>query len=172
VLQRVQGAKVVCLDHVSPSPHGSFWGLGGTCVNVGCIPKKLMHQAALLRAFAADARHFGWQQQQQPQQQRSIASDSGDDSADSESEEEESDDDSAAAEQLQHSWPVLVRNVQSYIKSLNFKYRADLRSNSVQYINARGRLQSSGGAVEVLGPAGDVKSVITARGIVIAVSSC
>lgn len=27
---------------------GSAWGLGGTCVNVGCIPKKLMHQAALL----------------------------------------------------------------------------------------------------------------------------
>ena len=25
-----------------------FVGLGGTCVNVGCIPKKLMHQAALL----------------------------------------------------------------------------------------------------------------------------
>ena len=24
-------------------------GLGGTCVNVGCIPKKLMHQTALLR---------------------------------------------------------------------------------------------------------------------------
>lgn len=27
---------------------GSTWGLGGTCVNVGCIPKKLMHQAGLL----------------------------------------------------------------------------------------------------------------------------
>ena len=27
---------------------GTTWGLGGTCVNVGCIPKKLMHQAALL----------------------------------------------------------------------------------------------------------------------------
>jgi len=26
-------------------------GLGGTCVNVGCIPKKLMHQTALLRQF-------------------------------------------------------------------------------------------------------------------------
>ena len=26
----------------------NFVGLGGTCVNVGCIPKKLMHQAALL----------------------------------------------------------------------------------------------------------------------------
>ena len=23
-------------------------GLGGTCVNVGCIPKKLMHQSAIL----------------------------------------------------------------------------------------------------------------------------
>ena len=36
------------LDYVTPSPHGTVWGLGGTCVNVGCIPKKLMHQAALL----------------------------------------------------------------------------------------------------------------------------
>ena len=27
---------------------GNAWGLGGTCVNVGCIPKKLMHQASLL----------------------------------------------------------------------------------------------------------------------------
>ena len=42
------GAKVACLDFVKPSPNGTSWGLGGTCVNVGCIPKKLMHQAALL----------------------------------------------------------------------------------------------------------------------------
>lgn len=42
------GAKVAVLDYVSPSPRGTTWGLGGTCVNVGCIPKKLMHQAALL----------------------------------------------------------------------------------------------------------------------------
>lgn len=26
-------------------------GLGGTCVNVGCIPKKLMHQAAILGKY-------------------------------------------------------------------------------------------------------------------------
>ncbi|XP_028158943.1 thioredoxin reductase 2, mitochondrial-like isoform X2 [Ostrinia furnacalis] len=43
-----QGAKVAVLDYVTPSPQGTKWGLGGTCVNVGCIPKKLMHQAALL----------------------------------------------------------------------------------------------------------------------------
>lgn len=36
-------------------------GLGGTCVNVGCIPKKLMHQTALLRAAIQDARKFGWE---------------------------------------------------------------------------------------------------------------
>lgn len=41
-------AKVAVLDYVTPSPLGTTWGLGGTCVNVGCIPKKLMHQAALL----------------------------------------------------------------------------------------------------------------------------
>lgn len=38
------GAKVAVFDFVKPSPYGSVWGLGGTCVNVGCIPKKLMHQ--------------------------------------------------------------------------------------------------------------------------------
>lgn len=43
-----QGARVAVLDYVTPSPQGTKWGLGGTCVNVGCIPKKLMHQAALL----------------------------------------------------------------------------------------------------------------------------
>lgn len=40
--------KVVLFDFVKPSSQGSKWGLGGTCVNVGCVPKKLMHYAALL----------------------------------------------------------------------------------------------------------------------------
>ena len=39
---------------------GTSWGLGGTCVNVGCIPKKLMHHAALLGGAVGDARAFGW----------------------------------------------------------------------------------------------------------------
>eukprot|EP00462_Mataza_sp_D1_P023286 CAMPEP_0175133120 /NCGR_PEP_ID=MMETSP0087-20121206/7463_1 /TAXON_ID=136419 /ORGANISM="Unknown Unknown, Strain D1" /LENGTH=607 /DNA_ID=CAMNT_0016415569 /DNA_START=30 /DNA_END=1853 /DNA_ORIENTATION=+ len=55
------GAKVACLDFVKPSPHGTSWGLGGTCVNVGCIPKKLCHRAAILGEEAAhDAKAFGW----------------------------------------------------------------------------------------------------------------
>ena len=54
------GKKVAVCDFVKPSPAGSSWGLGGTCVNVGCIPKKLMHQAALLGEAVRDAKSFGW----------------------------------------------------------------------------------------------------------------
>ncbi|WP_372364695.1 glutathione-disulfide reductase [Candidatus Uabimicrobium sp. HlEnr_7] len=34
--------------------------LGGTCVNVGCVPKKMMHIAALLGESLEYAQHFGW----------------------------------------------------------------------------------------------------------------
>merc|ERR1719391_1332277 len=54
------GKKVAVCDFVVPSPAGTTWGLGGTCVNVGCIPKKLMHQAALLGEATRDAKSFGW----------------------------------------------------------------------------------------------------------------
>ncbi|XP_075065408.1 thioredoxin reductase 1, cytoplasmic [Mixophyes fleayi] len=54
------GKKVLVLDYVAPSPLGTTWGLGGTCVNVGCIPKKLMHQAALLRQALKDSCKYGW----------------------------------------------------------------------------------------------------------------
>nr|XP_036862063.1 thioredoxin reductase 1, cytoplasmic [Manis javanica] len=52
--------KVLVLDFVTPTPLGTRWGLGGTCVNVGCIPKKLMHQAALLGQALQDSRTYGW----------------------------------------------------------------------------------------------------------------
>jgi len=55
------GWNVACCDFVKPSPPGTTWGLGGTCVNVGCIPKKLMHQASLLGEAAKDAKEFGWE---------------------------------------------------------------------------------------------------------------
>jgi thioredoxin reductase (NADPH) len=54
------GARVAVLDYVTPSPKGSTWGLGGTCVNVGCIPKKLMHHAALLGEGIQDSKSYGW----------------------------------------------------------------------------------------------------------------
>jgi len=60
------GAKVAVLDFVKPSPLGTTWGLGGTCVNVGCIPKKLMHNAALLGEHTHSAKEFGWEINEEP----------------------------------------------------------------------------------------------------------
>ena len=45
-----------------PSPRGSKCGLGGTRVNVGCIPKKLMHFAGQLRhVLELDAPSYGFE---------------------------------------------------------------------------------------------------------------
>ena len=45
---------------MKPSPIGTKWGLGGTCVNVGCIPKKLMHFAAQWGENQEAVRNAGW----------------------------------------------------------------------------------------------------------------
>ena len=54
------GKKVAIADFVPPTPIGTKWGLGGTCVNVGCIPKKMMHYAALLSEARKDQELSGW----------------------------------------------------------------------------------------------------------------
>lgn len=54
------GKKVGIADFVKPSPKGTSWGLGGTCVNVGCIPKKLLHFAALAGELRHDQISCGW----------------------------------------------------------------------------------------------------------------
>jgi thioredoxin reductase (NADPH) len=60
------GAKVTLFDFVKPSTQGTTWGLGGTCVNVGCVPKKLMHYAGLLGHGLHDAETVGWNVQGHP----------------------------------------------------------------------------------------------------------
>lgn len=54
------GKSVAVADYIVPTPIGTTWGIGGTCVNVGCIPKKLMHTAGILGDAVEDAEHFGW----------------------------------------------------------------------------------------------------------------
>jgi len=54
------GAKVAIADYVTPSPAGTTWGLGGTCINVGCIPKKLFHFSSLLGEARDDMEGTGW----------------------------------------------------------------------------------------------------------------
>jgi thioredoxin reductase (NADPH) len=112
------GAKVCCLDFVKPSPHGTTWGLGGTCVNVGCIPKKLMHFGAQLHeSIHADAEAFGI----------SIG--------DGETKSGNHDDDDDRGLSTKVKWENMRENVQNYIRGLNFKYRVRLREKNVQYLN-------------------------------------
>ncbi|XP_054935394.1 thioredoxin reductase 3 isoform X3 [Physeter macrocephalus] len=61
----VLGRRVMALGFVVAPAQGPSWGLGGTCVHVGCIPKKLMHQATLLGQALTDSRKFGWEYHQQ-----------------------------------------------------------------------------------------------------------
>lgn len=55
------GLRVALADYVEPSPAGTKWGLGGTCVNVGCIPKKMMHYAGILAEARNDMAVQGWE---------------------------------------------------------------------------------------------------------------
>lgn len=139
------GARVALLDYVKPSPQGAKWGLGGTCVNVGCIPKKLYHQAALLgEIMARDLPAFGWEMinDQEKQQQ------------------EEKD-----AKHRQHSWETLRENVQAHIRSLNFRSRVALRDARVTYLNQQGRFVDPH-TLEVVDKEGGVGRVTGARFVV------
>eukprot|EP00613_Pedinella_sp_CCMP2098_P073361 CAMPEP_0171908950 /NCGR_PEP_ID=MMETSP0993-20121228/8338_1 /TAXON_ID=483369 /ORGANISM="non described non described, Strain CCMP2098" /LENGTH=239 /DNA_ID=CAMNT_0012541759 /DNA_START=50 /DNA_END=766 /DNA_ORIENTATION=- len=120
------GAKVAVLDYVKPSPHGTTWGLGGTCVNVGCIPKKLMHEASMLRhAVQEAAPAFGWKLVSQ----ESLPKTSG--------------------RRWEHDWGSLVQKVQDHVKGLNFKYRVSLQGDGVEYLNDLGRFVD-GSTVELV----------------------
>ena len=134
------GARVAVLDFVKPSWAGSSWGLGGTCVNVGCIPKKLMHTAALLGESLDDARAYGW-----------AVPGGG----------------AAGGARPAHDWAAMVSAVQDHISSLNFGYRVQLRDKGVKYENALGRFVGPH-ELELKDKKGAVRTV-SARRIVIAV---
>ena len=54
------GKKVALADFVKPTPSGTKWGLGGTCVNVGCIPKKMMHHSGSMYEQLQEFEHLGY----------------------------------------------------------------------------------------------------------------
>jgi len=135
------GAKVACLDFVKPSPQGTTWGLGGTCVNVGCIPKKLMHHSALLReSIHADSTsfgiHIGEPNGETPQEPKS-----------------------------QMKWETLRENVQNYIRGLNFKYRVALREKEVTYLNKLAKFKDAH-TIETTDKKGRTGEVTAARFLV------
>ena len=128
------GAKVACLDFVKPSPAGTTWGLGGTCVNVGCIPKKLMHTGALLQeSLHADLEAYG------------IATTTDGDN-----------------EKMTVKWEALRENVQNYIRGLNFKYRVNFREKEVTYLNKLGKFVDPH-TIEATDKKGRVAQITAAR---------
>ncbi len=143
--------RVACFDFVKPSPQGTKWGLGGTCVNVGCIPKKLMHTASIHGEQLKESTNFGWQS-------------TGGSAAASDTEQ-------SVSKTVTHDWNTMVQNIGLYIKSINFGYLGDLAENGVKYHNAYAVFtdKNTVEATFKMGTKFEKKQKFTARRFVIAV---
>lgn len=109
------------------------------CVNVGCIPKKLFHIGALLReSIKEDARAFGIK--------LDGTAEGGDPT-------------------VPHSWEECRENVMNYIRSLNFKYRVNLREKNVAYLNKLGKFIDKN-TLEVTDKKGKVSTITSSRFLV------
>jgi thioredoxin reductase (NADPH) len=101
------GLKTIVIDYVEESPAKTKWGLGGTCVNVGCIPKKLMHQASIHGENLVNAKDYGWELPEGLNARENKL-------------------------QLQKkcfNWKVLISAINNHIKSLNFSYIGNIQDN-------------------------------------------
>jgi pyruvate/2-oxoglutarate dehydrogenase complex dihydrolipoamide dehydrogenase (E3) component len=138
------GAKVALCDFVKPSPKGTTWGLGGTCVNVGCIPKKLFHIGATMReTIQADASFYGISTPgAKPDEMGQLA-----------------------PTEMDAHWNVAKDNIQNYIRSLNFKYRVRLREKSVNYFNKLAKFTDPH-TVELVDKKGRTSTVTASRFLV------
>ncbi|CAE8583998.1 unnamed protein product, partial [Polarella glacialis] len=109
---RNEELRIAVADFVKPSPGGTSWGIGGTCSNVGCIPKKLMHIASTMAENAHDLKSFG------------FTTKSGD------------------TVELKHDWDTLCKGIHSYIKGqLNQGMLDGFEANNVNYFNAYATLK-------------------------------
>eukprot|EP00339_Tiarina_fusa_P022079 CAMPEP_0117052568 /NCGR_PEP_ID=MMETSP0472-20121206/36337_1 /TAXON_ID=693140 ORGANISM="Tiarina fusus, Strain LIS" /NCGR_SAMPLE_ID=MMETSP0472 /ASSEMBLY_ACC=CAM_ASM_000603 /LENGTH=624 /DNA_ID=CAMNT_0004767245 /DNA_START=29 /DNA_END=1903 /DNA_ORIENTATION=+ len=138
------GAKVALCDFVKPSPKGTTWGLGGTCVNVGCIPKKLFHIGATMReTMNVDGSFYG------------IATPGA----------KVDEMGQLAPTEMDMHWGVVKDNIQNYIRSLNFKYRVRLREKSVNYMNKLAKFTDPH-TVELVDKKGRTSTVTASRVLV------
>lgn len=118
-------------------------GLGGTCVNVGCIPKKLYHIGAQVReSIEHDAEAFGI----------SIG----------EVKERGEFDPFPPPENVQTEWGAVRENIQNYIRSLNFKYRVRLREKNVDYLNKLATFKDAH-TIEAVDKKGNASTITASR---------
>jgi hypothetical protein len=85
-----------------------FQRLGGTCVNVGCVPKKVMFNTAMIAEHLHDAKEYGFEK---------IGE---------------------SAEDFQVSWAKLKEKRDAYVKRLNGIYENNLVKDNVTYIQGTG----------------------------------
>lgn len=98
--------KVGVADYVIPSQMGTKWGLGGTCVNVGCIPKKLYHAASMKIDELENYSHIGVDVKYDVNENKAKV-----------------------------DWNVLTSQIQTYIKKLNFGHKKALKDKNIDYYN-------------------------------------
>jgi pyruvate/2-oxoglutarate dehydrogenase complex dihydrolipoamide dehydrogenase (E3) component len=103
--------KIILAEYVKPMGNQQTqWGIGGTCVNVGCIPKKLMHRAANYgnAIVRNELQNYGF---------TSINNNTA---------------------LKTHDYEVLINNIQQYVKMLNFTYQSTLTNNHTQILDGVG----------------------------------
>ncbi len=103
------GLKVALINYVDPSPKGTQWGIGGTCLNVGCVPKFLFHAAGAILDEQSANGFFGMVQQNPV-----------------------------------FEWPVLVANVDRYIKAKAAQLKMRLVKQQVTLFNSWGAFNEEG----------------------------
>ena len=57
---KYENVKVAVADYVFPSSQGNSWGVGGSYVNVGGLPKKMLHIASQFGFLREDLNATGW----------------------------------------------------------------------------------------------------------------
>lgn len=126
------GAKVAVIEEAGR--------LGGTCVNLGCVPKKIMWHAADLQDKMYDAIDYGFTDDGIPHKIPTV------------------------------DWGVLVERREAYIRRLNGIYDRNLEKDHVDYISGHGKLLGNGQVLVTPGAdqALDKEVTLTADHIVIA----
>ncbi|WFD29695.1 glutathione-disulfide reductase [Malassezia sp. CBS 17886] len=130
------GAKVVVIEQSGR--------LGGTCVNVGCVPKKIMWYASELQAYLKDAHGYGFHEAGMSLSVPRV------------------------------DWHDLVDKREAYIRRLNGIYENNLEKDHIEYISGHARLLGSGKVMvtPVADLALEEPVTISADHIIIATGGC
>lgn len=151
--------KIAVADYVTPSPQGTKWGLGGTCVNVGCIPKKLYHYSALKSEDLSIYEKLGIDISYEkvtkvkkiaiPKEDSSYMlgqkADKNNNSLGEQKKSDNVDNSGYVYEDREFNYPLIDWNILRskiirYTKKLNFSHRAKLRETKVTYYNKKAKL--------------------------------